>query len=133
VLERARNLRSAMYAIFSALAADRRPPNADLELLNVELASAEAHARLVPDGAGYAWGWQGRALDLPLWGVVRSAAEVLTSDQDRRRVRECGGTDCHWLFLDTSKNRTRQWCSMQSCGNREKARRHYRKVRGLCV
>jgi predicted RNA-binding Zn ribbon-like protein len=42
-------------------------------------------------------------------------------------VRVCAAEDCGWLFLDTSKNHTRRWCSMKSCGNRAKARRHYNK------
>ncbi|HXO42658.1 MAG TPA: CGNR zinc finger domain-containing protein, partial [Thermoanaerobaculia bacterium] len=57
-----------------------------------------------------------------------SAAELLTSDK-WRRVRECAGSDCTWLFLDRSRNRSRRWCAMQTCGNRAKARRHYRRAR----
>jgi predicted RNA-binding Zn ribbon-like protein len=129
VLRRATQLRAAIYAVFSALAANAAPSAADLGLLNAELASSLAHARVVADGTGFAWGWSGQGLDAPLWPVTRSAADLLTSDVDRPRVRECGGIDCRWLFLDTSKNRSRQWCSMASCGNRAKARRHYERRR----
>jgi predicted RNA-binding Zn ribbon-like protein len=129
VLRRAIDLRAAIYAIFSALAAGRRPASADVGRLNSELAATQSHARVVPHETGYRWGWAGRNLDAPLWGVSRSAADLLTNDQERPRVRECGGLDCRWLFLDTSKNRTRQWCSMSSCGNRQKARRHYQRRR----
>nr|WP_250475193.1 CGNR zinc finger domain-containing protein [Caballeronia sp. GAFFF1] len=38
-------------------------------------------------------------------------------------VRECGA--CSWLFLDLSRSKSRRWCSMATCGNRVKARRHY--------
>ncbi|RSM88630.1 hypothetical protein DMH04_08350 [Kibdelosporangium aridum] len=38
------------------------------------------------------------------------------------RVRACGR--CGWLFLDSSRGGRRRWCSMSTCGNREKARRH---------
>jgi predicted RNA-binding Zn ribbon-like protein len=34
-----------------------------------------------------------------------------------------------WLFIDASKNATRRWCDMASCGNRAKARRHYLKLK----
>jgi predicted RNA-binding Zn ribbon-like protein len=44
---------------------------------------------------------------------------------DSERVRECANNRCLWLFLDDSKNGTRRWCSMQACGNRAKAYRHY--------
>jgi predicted RNA-binding Zn ribbon-like protein len=43
------------------------------------------------------------------------------------RMKICG--HCGWLFLDRSKNRSRAWCDMAVCGNREKARRHYKRQR----
>jgi predicted RNA-binding Zn ribbon-like protein len=130
VLRRALQLRDAMYAIFSAAAAGDAQSADDVEALNAELATSLAHTRVVPhEPEGYTWGWSGRDLDAPLWRISRQAADLLTSPADLRRVRECGGDGCHWLFMDTSKNRSRQWCSMQSCGNRQKARRHYDRLR----
>lgn len=41
------------------------------------------------------------------------------------RLRSCEHEDCTLWFLDTSKGGRRRWCSMESCGNRAKARRHY--------
>jgi predicted RNA-binding Zn ribbon-like protein len=38
------------------------------------------------------------------------------------RIRACGR--CGWLFLDSSRGGRRRWCSMSTCGNREKASRH---------
>ena len=130
-MARAYRLRSAVYAVFSAIAADQPVAQAELEALNRELGLALQHACVEwqPLGDGYHYGWNGRELDMPLWGVARSAAEVLVSHEDRLRVRECGGDDCHWLFIDTSRNRSRQWCSMASCGNRQKAKRHYQRSR----
>jgi predicted RNA-binding Zn ribbon-like protein len=43
------------------------------------------------------------------------------------RLKICG--HCGWLFLDRSKNRSRAWCDMAVCGNREKAKRHYKRQR----
>jgi predicted RNA-binding Zn ribbon-like protein len=128
VLRRAYRLRAAIYAIFSAVAACQTPAEGDLETLNGELGIALQHTRVDIRG-GYRWDWDGCELSTPLWAIARSAADVLTSEAERGRVRECSSDTCRWLFLDTSKNRSRQWCSMQSCGNREKARRHYQKVR----
>ncbi|MGH7701051.1 MAG: CGNR zinc finger domain-containing protein [Gemmatimonadales bacterium] len=34
---------------------------------------------------------------------------------------------CGWFFLDASKNRSRRWCSMATCGSSAKARRYYRR------
>jgi predicted RNA-binding Zn ribbon-like protein len=130
VLERAVTLREAVYRIFSAIAAGREPSAADLDVLNIELAQALTHLQITPTDRGFAQTWTGKdELDQMLWPIVWSAAELLTSDQDLERVRECPGDGCGWLFLDTSRNRTRKWCSMDSCGNRAKARRHYRKTR----
>ena len=64
----------------------------------------------------------------PLWPIARSAAHLLTS-AELTRVRECDGTSCNWLFFDRSRGGSRRWCSMESCGNRAKARRHYRRRR----
>jgi predicted RNA-binding Zn ribbon-like protein len=44
-------------------------------------------------------------------------------------VGVCPGEGCGWLFFDASKNRSRRWCAMEDCGNRAKARRHYRRSR----
>jgi len=130
-LASAKLLRDALRRIFMALADRARPADADLDVLNANLAASLTHARVVPDETGdvYEWGWAGADLDAPLWPIVRSAADVLTSEQERPLVRECGASDCFWLFIDSTRNRSRQWCSMTSCGNREKARRHYQRVK----
>jgi predicted RNA-binding Zn ribbon-like protein len=136
VLGDARRLRGAVRGIFFAVAADETPRATDFDVLNSALAASLGHACVVPDsaGAGYVWGWsaggpEDARLDAPLWPVARSAADLLTSDQERRLVRECGAATCAWLFIDSTRNRSRQWCSMSSCGNREKARRHYQRQR----
>jgi predicted RNA-binding Zn ribbon-like protein len=40
------------------------------------------------------------------------------------RIRTCGR--CGWLYFDSSRGGRRRWCSMSTCGNREKASRHRR-------
>jgi len=67
----------------------------------------------------------------PMGAILESAGALLTSP-DRSHIRECGDESCRWLFLDTSKNHSRRWCSMEICGSRSKARRYYarRKVAG---
>jgi predicted RNA-binding Zn ribbon-like protein len=123
---RARALREAIYRIFRAAVQHWEAAPDDLEVLNRELSRARAHEALVADGrrVGYAWKSDGE-LDRLLWPVARSAAELLTGEL-LARVSQCGGDDCHWLFLDTSKNRSRRWCDMADCGNRAKVRRFRR-------
>jgi predicted RNA-binding Zn ribbon-like protein len=124
IFERAIVLREAIYRIFEAAADERPPESRDLDILNGALSEALARLRLVPTGEGFAWDWTDRddALDRMLWPVVRLAADLLTS-QRLGRVGQCPG--CGWLFLDSSRNRSRRWCTMEVCGNRAKARRHY--------
>ncbi len=117
--------REATYAIFSAVAAGRPAPDDALAMVNETLAAALGHTRLAAGNGGFFWAIDDDEtnLDRPLWSVMRKAAELLTSER-RKQVRECSGKDCSWLFLDTSKNHSRLWCSMSGCGNRAKVRRH---------
>lgn len=126
VFQRAIDLREVIYRVFYQIAEDSSPAETDLNTLNTMLADAMCHALIVPEADGFVWGWDSneRTLEQIFWPVVRSAADLLTSDE-LHTVRACASEDCRWLFLDTSKNRGRRWCDMKSCGNRAKARRHY--------
>ena len=127
----AHGLRDALYRLFSAQARGRRVDASDLAHVNGALHEALPHLRVARRGGAYAWDWAedgGEPLQAPLRPIARSAAELLTSE-DLGRVRECDGAACTWLFLDQSRNRSRRWCSMESCGNRAKARRHYHRQR----
>lgn len=130
VLQRALALREALHDVFAPLAAGRRPRAGALDTLNAELASAMARSQVVPTETGFTWLWAegGRALDCMVWPVARSAADLLTAGE-LDALRECRGPACGWLFLDTSRNRSRVWCDMKVCGNRAKAKRHHERVR----
>jgi predicted RNA-binding Zn ribbon-like protein len=131
IFERAIVLREAMYRVFSAIARTTAPERADLDSLQQAFAEAMQHASLVPTPEGFACEWfsDESALDCLLWPLASSAVELLTSAKVRR-VKECPGVgDCGWLFLDTSKNGSRVWCSMEDCGSRAKMRRQYTRKR----
>jgi predicted RNA-binding Zn ribbon-like protein len=129
VFARAVELREAMYRVFAAAGADEPAAAGDLETVNGELARAMPRLRVAPEGEGYGWAWEeGDALDRMLWPVARSAAELLTSSE-LKRVGGCCDEECDWLYLDTSRNHSRRWCDMKDCGNRAKARRHYRRTK----
>ena len=132
VLERALELREAFNHILTAKISDMLASDADLITLNRELRDALTRLRLStkPDGYALDFGWVGGALDQVLWPIARSASELLTSDR-LDRVRRCASDDCGWLFLDTSRNKSRRWCDMKECGNRSKARRFYERKRGV--
>jgi len=126
VLKRAVEVREVIFRIFKAVAEDKSPEDDDLVTLSATVADSQKHARIVPGTNGFRWDWAGKPndLDCMLWPVVRSAVDFLTAD-DLDTVRVCASDSCDWLFIDTSKNHSRRWCNMKSCGNREKARRFY--------
>lgn len=130
VFRKAITLREALFRIFASSEHDEQPDARDLDTFNSALAEAMTHMRLMPQDGGYGWEWIGDADDLAqmLWPVAWSASELLMSDE-RERVRVCGGEDCEWLFVDTSRNHSRRWCDMTVCGNRAKAKRHYHRSR----
>ncbi|HEU4384825.1 MAG TPA: ABATE domain-containing protein [Anaeromyxobacteraceae bacterium] len=125
--------REALFRLFRAVAEGGAAAPEDLDHLSRVLARARTRERLVRRDGRFALEWpeDDASLDRVLWPVARSAAEVLTS-RDVSRVRLCEATateGCGWLFLDETRNRSRRWCSMKDCGNRAKARRHYRRRR----
>ncbi len=124
VLKRAIALRSAVHGIFRSVARRQAARVSDTKALERELAVARSHQRLKHQRGRFDWVWHDprNALDSMLWRVSISAAELLTSP-DLAHVRECGGENCGWMFLDNSRNRSRRWCEMRECGNRAKVRR----------
>ena len=57
------------------------------------------------------------------------AIERLQSQGAWPRLKACTDDGCQWAFYDATRNRSRTWCSMEECGNREKTRR-YRERKG---
>ena len=128
VLKRAIALREAVYRIFSTISHENMPKEDDLATFNTELSKAMARSQIIVEADEFGWNWTGGEdeIDQMLWPVVHDAARLLTS-KERYRVGKCVDDKCGWLFLDTSRNRSRRWCSMKDCGNRAKARRHYKR------
>lgn len=61
-------------------------------------------------------------------GLIAAAAAKVAIEKRLDRVKICPADDCRWAFYDTSRNRSRQWCSMEVCGNRAKARAHRERI-----
>lgn len=119
-------IREMIYRVFHAVAVGGAPSDEDVALLNRALKDAPARASLQRSGAAFGWRAAKARLSAAalLAPVLWSVGDLLTAPQ-LKQVRECANSECLWLFLDDSKNRTRRWCSMQVCGNRAKAHRHY--------
>jgi predicted RNA-binding Zn ribbon-like protein len=124
-------LRELLYRLFGAVAAGEQLKAADLRALQSTYIDALRRAELHLDGAGFVWHWPEDADSLERigWLLTQSATELLTSPLIDR-VKMCSRPDgCGWLFLDTSKNGSRRWCSMEVCGSRAKMRRLYARRR----
>jgi predicted RNA-binding Zn ribbon-like protein len=124
-------LREGAHRLFLARALGKPGKRSDIAIVNDVLRRYPSKGEIVALGELY--GWRSAARAEPLSRIVERLAQIvaeLLTAPELARVRLCGGTDCGWLFLDTSPNHGRRWCSMEACGNRAKARRHYARRRG---
>lgn len=122
---RALDFREAMARVFLAKAKGDAPRAEDLRLLEEEYARTAPYARLKDAPSGFRWtvDEQADVLEAALRPLVESTVSLLTSPR-LARVRRCGNDTCYWLFIDETKNCSRRWCEMASCGNLMKVRRH---------
>lgn len=119
---RVKVLLRAAFDVFHGLATGSRADAAALAAIQEVHADALAHGRLEPTDGTFRWTW-GPDLRLPRWLVARSAVELVTAGP-LGRVKVCASEEgCQYLFVDTTKNNSRRWCSMADCGNTAKARR----------
>lgn len=127
-LKRARALRESAYRLFKCAIEGWQPEPKDLTQLNQELAIARCHQTLAwsKKGFDFRWNQPDDQLDSMLWRVADATARLLANG-DLTRVKQCAGDKCRWLFLDTSRNRSRNWCDMKDCGNLAKVRRFRQK------
>ncbi len=128
VLGKAIKLRETIYRVFSSLSEGRPAATEDLAAFNKFLSRTMKNSQIVRAKDGYNLDSRGEMakLDWILNPLIRSAADLLISDE-RKSVKKCGDPACGWLFLDTSRNKSRRWCDMSDCGNRAKASRFYKK------
>jgi predicted RNA-binding Zn ribbon-like protein len=127
-LELARGLRSALHAIFSALADGRPADRFSLARLRFAYAQAVAAGSLVrQEDGGYALEWSRDETRRVRFAVAADAVALLADPARLARLHRCPGRDCGWVFLNTSGRR--RWCSMETCGSREKMRRMYARKR----
>jgi predicted RNA-binding Zn ribbon-like protein len=126
-LELARVLRTALHLIFSALAREQEPHAFSLGRLRSVYAQAVAAATLTRQGGGFGLDWGTDEPRRVRFAVAADAVALLADPARLARLQRCPGRDCGWVFLDTSGRR--RWCSMATCGSREKMRRMYARKR----
>ena len=127
VLNRAKEFREALNGLAASIDAGRQPTAAVLKTIGECLAAAYANARLVPHEGTLQWIASAEDdLARVVWEIGRAAGRLVVSSR-LARVRACAAGDCGWWFMDDTKNRSRRWCDMKLCGNREKLRRFRQK------
>lgn len=124
VLGEVHRLRAASDRVLrSRLTGEQAPSQADTEALRDAWAHAVGQALLFEQDGKYSWTWDsaGQPLRRPLWAVTGAVIDLLTRGP-LDRLGQCAR--CRWLFIDTSKNHSRRWCNMNSCGSLTKMRRY---------
>ena len=128
-LRRARALRAAVYRLFSSISREQEPARKDLDVLMSNYVEAVERGSLLRAEHFYKLDWPARDARRIRYAVATDAIALLLDRSRLNRVSRCPGRDCGWLFLNTSGRR--RWCSMSTCGSREKMRRfHQRQIQG---
>jgi predicted RNA-binding Zn ribbon-like protein len=126
-LGQARELREAIDACVAAVVAGEAAPAAAVTLVDDYLVFAGARPQLVLADGGVPELAERAAADSPrraLGMVALDAARMLGLADERGRIRICASETCSARFYDRSPAGRRRWCSMRTCGNEAKARRH---------
>jgi len=120
-----RRFRTVLRAGAESLLAGHTPPKTTVDAVNEKLARSPVVSALVEKGT--AWELASRSMagttSALLGKVAADFAHTLISGRPDR-LHRCEHPGCVMLFIDTSKNGKRRWCSMETCGNREKAASH---------
>lgn len=118
-------LRAAILAVATSIEARAEARPEGLSVLH-DIASRTLAAARITRGEGGPIGFAFPDGAATILGPIAWAAVDLFRFGPLDRLKRCPPQDCGWFFLDMTKNRSRRWCSMESCGNREKVRRHRR-------
>jgi hypothetical protein len=123
-VDRAVALREGMRAL--AFANNREPlDRGAVDAMSRASAGARTEIRLEPDGPSFVADSAG-GIDGAIGSLLAITARAMI-DGSWARLKACPGRDCGWAFYDRSRNQSSHWCSMQVCGDREKARVYYRR------
>lgn len=126
-LEAARRLREAIYQAATRVIAGAHPSDADQQTIN----SFAAATPLAPELTAHGVRWAPSSLTAPaaLSWLARDAIHLLGST-DRTTLRECANEKCGLLFTDTSRPRSRLWCSSERCGSAARSAEYRRRHKG---
>jgi predicted RNA-binding Zn ribbon-like protein len=123
-LGRARSFREAIFSALLETTQGDPISASSLEPVNLHLSSLLSRIEIsASDDAGR----PRLRVGPPEWGLTSILIEVawsfldLLRGDERRYVKQCAWPNCHWMFVDRTKNKRRRWCAMSACGGRAKA------------
>lgn len=126
-----RALRELLYRLFEPVARGGSPTASAKDRRWFEALVQAARSRQYLEWSDDGVRWRFSNLDAPgpkLADPILIDAVDLFVAGPLERVKQCDPSEgCGWMFFDTTKNRTRRWCSMEVCGNAAKARAWYRR------
>lgn len=115
-------LREAIHEALGAVATGSPVPEHATETINDHSLGGRAGARLTPDGAReWVLGPPPRVADA-LAVIAHETIAIVTGEREGR-LALCDSPTCREAFFDTSRSRTRRWCDMNICGNKQKKAR----------
>ncbi|WP_306336456.1 CGNR zinc finger domain-containing protein [Streptomyces sp. KL118A] len=121
-LDLARELRESIHTAATAAARQDVLPASAVRVINDRSAQGRAAAILTPEGTRR---WQlgpASGVEDALGVIAADAISVIAGERDGR-LALCASPTCRAAFFDTSRSRTRRWCDMNTCGNRQKKAR----------
>lgn len=120
-LDRARELRESIHAAATAAAVLDALPAAAVQVINDCSVQGRAAAFLAPEGTRE-WRLSSGSVEDALSVIAADAISIIAGERDGR-LALCASPTCQAAFFDTSQSRTRKWCDMNTCGNRQKKAR----------
>ncbi|MFJ1461151.1 CGNR zinc finger domain-containing protein [Nocardia sp. N2S4-5] len=123
-LELARELRESIHAAATAAATGDALPASAVRIINDRSIQGRAVAVLTPEG-NRQWRLSSPSCVEDALGVIAADAIGIIAGERDGKLALCASPTCRAAFFDTSRSRTRRWCDMNTCGNREKKARFH--------
>ncbi|MFF8985492.1 CGNR zinc finger domain-containing protein [Streptomyces globisporus] len=120
-LDLARELRESIHAAATAAALREALPAAAVRVIDDRSVEGRAAAVLTPEGERR-WRLGSSSVEDALAVIAADAVDVISGERDGK-LALCASPTCRAAFFDTSQSRTRKWCDMNTCGNRQKKAR----------
>ncbi|WP_405182488.1 CGNR zinc finger domain-containing protein [Nocardia sp. NBC_01377] len=121
-LELARELRESIHTAATAAAIGDALPTPAVRVINDRSIQGRAAAVLTPEG-NRRWRLGSATRVEDALGVIAADAISIIAGERDGRLALCASPTCRAAFFDTSQSRTRKWCDMNTCGNRQKKAR----------